>query len=107
MYVWQRLPDLEVLRASQNSARRPLGQFTAVVLQLRGEYRTTLGVQLLTPLHATSLPSNTSLRKQETNKSKHYQSLSDIKALRKSQIQGSIRKVLLAESMNFKTETAQ
>lgn len=48
-------PKFEVLRATQESAAGPAGQFVTIILQLRGQHGAPLGVQLLTPVHSITM----------------------------------------------------
>ena len=49
------VPKLEVVSPGQDALDSPLGQLAGVVLQLIGEHSTTLGVQLLSPVHTTTV----------------------------------------------------
>lgn len=48
-------PQLQVLGSSQHGAAGPASQFVAVVLQLGGQDGSSLGVQLLTPVHTVAV----------------------------------------------------
>ena len=51
---WQcELPKLDEARSGQDGAHCPLGYLTAVVLQLCGQYSSSLRVQLLPPINTT------------------------------------------------------
>ena len=45
--------ELEPIRVGQNGLNRPFGQLAGVVLEFVGKHGTSLGIQFLTPIHAT------------------------------------------------------
>ena len=48
--------ELQVVSSSQDALDCPLGELASVVLQLVGEHRAALGVQLLAPVHSAAAP---------------------------------------------------
>ena len=52
------VPELQVVRASEDTLHGPLGQLAGVVLQLIGQDCTTLGVQLLPPINLRAIRVN-------------------------------------------------
>ena len=53
--VTSHVSKLEDISSGQDTLRRPLGQLAGVVLELVSEHGSSLGVQLLSPVHAAAV----------------------------------------------------